>query len=76
MPPQRAPAHTPMTPGNRLLAALPEPELARLRPALNEIEVERSQVLYEPGVPVTHTWFPITCVLSQEEVLDDARARL
>lgn len=49
---------------NRLLAALPADELARLLPYLNLIRTSRDEVLYEPGSQVRHVYFPTTCIVS------------
>jgi CRP-like cAMP-binding protein len=57
-----APAHGP--PANRLLAALPAREYARLRPYLSACALEHRAVLYEPGARVSHVYFPCSGVLS------------
>lgn len=50
---------------NRLLAELPETELAQLRPHLQRVHLELGRVLYEPGRQATHLYFPIDCVISK-----------
>ncbi|MGY1762623.1 Crp/Fnr family transcriptional regulator [Geodermatophilus sp. SYSU D00779] len=49
---------------NLLLGALPEDEYRRLRPALEPVEVDVRQQLYERGKPIEHLWFPVDAVLS------------
>lgn len=49
---------------NRLLAALPADELARLQPYLDLIRTSRDEVLYEPSGQVRHVYFPTTSIVS------------
>ena len=49
---------------NRLLAALNPADRARLAPHLVEQRLETNQVLYEPGAPITHIYFPHSSVIS------------
>lgn len=51
-------------PGNRLLSALPEEELARLRPHLEAVRLEQTVPIYEAGAPIGHVHFPTTGVFS------------
>ena len=44
--------------GNRLLAALPENEYARLRPLLGHVPLAFGTVLYEPGDAIHFVYFP------------------
>lgn len=55
---------------NQILAALPKPDFARLQPALELIELPLGRVLYEPGVPMTHAYFPIAGIISLLYVMD------
>ncbi len=50
--------------GNRLLAALSEPELERLLPNLEPISLTLGQVLYESGGQMSHVYFPTTSIIS------------
>jgi CRP-like cAMP-binding protein len=50
--------------GNRLLAALPPNDLARLAPMLEPVQVEVGAVLCEPGKRISHIYFPHDCLLS------------
>lgn len=43
---------------NRLLAALPPDEIEALRPDLENVPLECKQLLYAPGQPTRHAWFP------------------
>jgi CRP-like cAMP-binding protein len=51
-------------PRNRLLAALPPAELARVRPHLEALRLESGQVLFEAETPIVHVYFPETAVVS------------
>ena len=49
---------------NRLLAAIPEAVLARLQPALEPVELDLGQVIYEPGEALSHVYFPTRAIVS------------
>lgn len=51
-------------PTNRLLAALPSLEHARLLPYLDLVPLVFKDILYEPGQLISHVYFPTTGVLS------------
>jgi CRP-like cAMP-binding protein len=51
-------------PSNRLLAALPDTELAHLRPYLEAEQVDQRQVLHEENRRISHVYFPETCIIS------------
>lgn len=53
---------TPMQ--NQILATLPAVDFKRLLPALERMELPLGHVLYEPGVEMTHAYFPVTGVIS------------
>ena len=63
MPPSAAP-RVPLTPRNRLLAALAPDDLARLRPHLEPAALAVGEVLTEPGRPVAHVLFPEAGIVS------------
>ena len=44
--------------GNRLLSALPDMELASLRPYLERAELSPGNILAEPGDPIRYCYFP------------------
>jgi CRP-like cAMP-binding protein len=49
---------------NKLLAALPTSDYERLVPHLKLVPLSTRQVLYEPGEPITHVYFPQHAVIS------------
>lgn len=55
---------------NQILAALPKADFARLQPALELIELPLGRILYEPGVPMTHAYFPVAGIISLVYVMD------
>lgn len=58
---------------NRLLAALPPDEAARLLPNLAETSLEQHRKLEVPGAPATHVYFPWGGVCSLTTVMRDGR---
>lgn len=58
---------------NRLLAALPEAELARLAPHLELVHLTLGEILYEPGRRLTYLYFPIDCIISTLYVLQNGQ---
>ena len=56
-------------PNNRLLAALPAEDFARLLPHLQTIPVRAKQVLYKPGEAIRAVYFPNGGVMSITTVL-------
>jgi CRP-like cAMP-binding protein len=61
----------PPTPRNRLLAALPPEDLARLWPRLQPMELALRQVLHAPEEPVAIVCFPETGYLSRLAPMED-----
>lgn len=49
---------------NRLLAALPETDLARLLPRLELVSLTLGQVIYESGGQMSHLYFPTDSIIS------------
>lgn len=49
---------------NRLLAALPPEDYARLLPYLEFISMPVGQIIYESGAPITHSYFPATSIVA------------
>ena len=62
-------AATPLA--NRLLAALPREEWERLMPHVGAVELPLGKVLYEPGVAMSHVYFPTTAIVSLLYMLAD-----
>jgi len=56
--------HAILVPRNRLLAALPPEDLARLWPQLEAVDLSLRQVLSAPGKPITAVYFPETGYVS------------
>jgi CRP-like cAMP-binding protein len=67
--PSMAPDHR--TTQNRLLAAFPSAEYARLAPALELVPMPLGQVLCESGGQLRHVYFPTTSIVSLLYVLED-----
>ena len=57
-----------------LLAGLPQIELSRLLPALERVRLKLRQVLYQPGEPIAHVYFPIDSLVSLLTVLGEGGA--
>ena len=63
--PERAgPAAPRASAGNSLLAALPRQDYQRLLSRLEPITLTFGEVLYEPGQPIRHVYFPVNCLVS------------
>ena len=56
---------------NRLLAALPEAELQRWLPELEEVDMPLGQVLYESGATLSHEYFPTPAIVSLLYVMEN-----
>ena len=56
---------------NKLLAALPEAELARWLPHLEPVAMPLGKALYESGGRLTHVYFPTTSIVSLLSVMED-----
>jgi CRP-like cAMP-binding protein len=63
---QRAPAV------NRLLAALPSSDLRRMLAGCETVELAFADVLYTPGEPLSHVYFPTTSFISLVMPVDDS----
>ena len=59
--------------GNRLLLALPQSDLKRLRPELNQIRTDRERVLLDIDQPLDRVFFPDTGVVSLVADYEDGR---
>ncbi len=58
---------------NRLLAALPPGEYERLLSDLQPVYLPRKHVIYQPGEPSRHVYFPRSGMVSELVVLEDGR---
>ena len=56
---------------NRLLAALPREEYARLAPRLEPVALELSRVLFRPEEEISHVYFPAKAIVSLLTDLED-----
>lgn len=56
---------------NRILAALPDYEYARLLPQLELVQMPLGHVLSEPGTKSVHVHFPTTTIVSRLYILKD-----
>ncbi len=59
---------------NRVLAALPAKEYERLLACFEPVKLTYGEVLYEPGEPMRHVYFPSDCVVSLLTVVEGHRA--
>ncbi|MEP7157642.1 MAG: Crp/Fnr family transcriptional regulator, partial [Betaproteobacteria bacterium] len=50
--------------GNRLLAGLPRKDLRRFLDRCEEVKVSISEILFEPGQPIRHAYFPTDSFIS------------
>jgi CRP-like cAMP-binding protein len=56
---------------NQLLAALPEAERHRWLPQLEAVAMPLGQVLYEPGIALSHVYFPTSAIVSLLYVMEN-----
>ena len=61
-----------LTPGNRLLSALPPDEFLRLQKHLEPVALRKDQVLVHPGDEIHHGYFPLDGILSVLMILEDS----
>jgi len=59
---------------NKVLASLPEKQFAQLQSALEPVSLKFAQVLYEPGEPIRHVYFPTSCLVSLLTAVDKRRS--
>ena len=58
---------------NQVLASIPAREYKRLQAHLEPVELKFRQVLYEPGKPIRHVYFPVDCLISLLTAVDKRR---
>src|SRR5256885_16444419 len=56
---------------NRLLAALPAADFARLQPHLELVPLALGWAVYEAGGTQGYVYFPISCIVSRLYVMED-----
>jgi CRP-like cAMP-binding protein len=56
---------------NRILAALPPADYARLLPDLELVNLPVGEGVYEPDIYITHLYFPIDCIIVRLYELED-----
>lgn len=59
---------------NSLLEALPPSDYALIAPHLAQIELERGRLLYDPGDPIDHVYFPHDGVISLMTLMENGAA--
>ncbi|MBL8555366.1 MAG: Crp/Fnr family transcriptional regulator [Phenylobacterium sp.] len=59
---------------NSLLEALPPADLALFAPQLVPVELERGRLLYDPGDPIEHVFFPHDGVISLMTLMENGAA--
>ncbi len=59
---------------NRVLATLPAAEYQRLQAQLESVTVTLGEILYEPGKPIRHVYFPVDCLISLLTAVDKRRS--
>lgn len=62
-------SHDPLQ--NRLLAALPADDYEHLAPHLQQVVMQRGEILYESNRPLQHVYFPTTAIVSLLYVMED-----
>src|SRR5690349_9887032 len=67
-PPRGAPSGA-----NRLLAALPSDDYARIAPLFDHISLKLKQIIHRAGDPVRHIYFPGSGFCSVLSVLEDGK---
>jgi CRP-like cAMP-binding protein len=60
--------------GNRLLDLLPRADGARLRSHLEAVSLGVKHIVYEPGGPISHVYFPTGAVISLVTYMEDGTA--
>ena len=58
---------------NRILASIPPKEYQRLQAHLEPVTLKFGQILYRPGKPIRHVYFPLECLISLLTAVDKRR---
>ena len=56
---------------NQILAALPREDAARVYAAIEPVTFALGDILYEPGEPLAHLYFPTSCIVSLLYSMED-----
>lgn len=59
---------------NSLLEALPAADHARISPHVLQVDLERGRLIYEPGDPIEHVYFPHDGVISLMTLMESGAA--
>jgi CRP-like cAMP-binding protein len=60
-------------PANMMLASIPARSYQRLRTQLEPVALTFGQILYDPGEPIRHVYFPVNCLISLLTAVDKRR---
>ncbi|HEX8130657.1 MAG TPA: Crp/Fnr family transcriptional regulator [Pyrinomonadaceae bacterium] len=63
--------HSHVTDTNRLLAHLPDAELALLRPYMEQVQLAHGESIIVPHAPIKDIYFPLTSLLSMVTTMED-----
>lgn len=55
---------------NQIISALPVHKYTRLLPFLELRDLSIGEVIYEPNIPISHVYFPTTCILARTYQLE------
>lgn len=58
---------------NRLLAALDPEDFAHLEPHLEVVELAKGRMLYKPGDPIRHTYFPHDAIVGLINIMEEGQ---
>ncbi|MGA9335408.1 MAG: Crp/Fnr family transcriptional regulator [Rudaea sp.] len=58
---------------NQILASIPAKQYKRLQTDLEPVHLKFGQVLYVPGKPISHVYFPLDCLISLLTAVDKQR---
>lgn len=58
---------------NRVLMTIPPMEYKRLQAHLEPVKLKFGQILYNPGKPIQHVYFPVDCLISLLTAVDKRR---
>ena len=65
---------TPIKHSNKLLAFQETSDWERLQSRLEMVQLSVDQVLFEAGQKITHVYFPVTCIISQQYDFEDGKS--